>query len=549
MLRSKRISRSAFVCICVCFASAHLHHHAIVVGTQLSNYIIAAIASQISRSCEHRTVLLRHRSIRKYLPAMVSESAAAQTKKPHVSSQQPIAAHPSVPNQSTTQKPSNLKPAESPPKRPRPSHPPRPPLSTPLPKRPDAVSRELYLLTGGVTPAPLAPVLQKHTTTKPQRRHHWHFVPFTNSARKDGLTLSHWTKVGSTDSDYTFARFNKPIRMVNYTDAEYTAAVANLLPLADPPSNKKLDEDLPVAASGSLKHGIHRVPPQAPWTKKETDNLFQLCALFDLRFPVIHDRWPDDLPPRSIDELKDRYYSVAKRLMEWRTQQNARTAHALALQKHCQAITMNPFDYEYECVRKNQLEWHFNRSKAELREEEETVREARRIEQNRRRLQKERQRLAKLLTPARELASGGGSADNLTSSLMPQKTFPHRKPNNGAYARSLMIYAPVSQSVRISKRVDSALLELGVGLRPTPTAIVVDNFDLLRIEILSYIELQRTVCRKEEDTHLLRVKLAKLKGESVPSPPPGVTLSHKKRRAEDVEIGSLFGPSVKQQKS
>lgn len=295
---------------------------------------------------------------------------------------------------------------------------------------------------------------------------------------------------------------------------------------------------------------MHYVRPQQAWTREETDELFALCGQFDLRFIVVADRWPERLPARSVDELKDRYYAVAKAVIDLRAgDPKARLAQPVALQKHCQAINMNPFDYEYECVRKNQLHWQYRRSKAELREEEETVREARRIEANRKRLAKERQRLAKLLTPMASAAAGADGRKPVDPALaaaaaaasMPQKTFPHRKVVSGAHARSSMIYTPVSQSSRVSRRIDEALVELGVGTRPTPTTIVVDNFDLLRMDILAYIELQRTVLRKEEDTHLLRIKLAKLKGEPPPPPPPGITLSHKKRKADDVETGSLFG--------
>ena len=42
------------------------------------------------------------------------------------------------------------------------------------------------------------------------------------------------------------------------------------------------------------------------WSKEETDQLFDLCEQFDLRFIVIADRFN---PPRSIEELKSRYYS------------------------------------------------------------------------------------------------------------------------------------------------------------------------------------------------------------------------------------------------
>lgn len=41
------------------------------------------------------------------------------------------------------------------------------------------------------------------------------------------------------------------------------------------------------------------------WTKEETDQLFELCERFDLRFIVIADRFPSS---RTVEELKDRYY-------------------------------------------------------------------------------------------------------------------------------------------------------------------------------------------------------------------------------------------------
>lgn len=446
------------------------------------------------------------------------------------------------------------------------------------PTRQTGVSREVFLLTGGATPAGLVPAAG--LGARPVARRAWARARFANSARDDALTLEHWAPVGAPVAEYAFARFGKPVRMVEWAEGEWDV-VKGLVPLnvvagsvapaavkakaaaakaarkeGDAGAPKVVKPAVPAAAAapaGNLKGALHYVPPQEPWTREETEKLFELCKMFDLRFPVVHDRWPDDFRPRSVDELKDRYYSVSKRLIEHRakTNKDALTTLPLSLQKHCQAINMNPFDYEYECIRKNQLECQYRRSKAELREEEETVREARRIEANRKRLAKERQRLAKLLTPAGDIAMVGEGKRGVDQALavaaaaasLPQKTFPHRKVQTGAYARSSMIYTPVTQSARIAKRIDTALVDLGVGTRPTPTSIVVDNFDLLRMDILSYIELQRTVMRKEEDTHLLRVKLAKLKGETPPQPPPGVTLSHKKRRTDEVELGlgSLFG--------
>mmetsp|Transcript_10644 Transcript_10644/g.15390 ORF Transcript_10644/g.15390 Transcript_10644/m.15390 type:complete len:95 (-) Transcript_10644:80-364(-) len=61
---------------------------------------------------------------------------------------------------------------------------------------------------------------------------------------------------------------------------------------------------------------------------------------------------------------------------------------------------------------------------------------------------------------------------------------------------------------------------------------------MLRVEILAHIEMQRTVTRKEEEVHILKVKIAKLKKEAPPAPPPGINLSHKKRKHEEGAVGA-----------
>eukprot|EP00172_Hildenbrandia_rubra_P000790 Plantae.Rhodophyta-Hildenbrandia_rubra.ctg14458.p1 GENE.Plantae.Rhodophyta-Hildenbrandia_rubra.ctg14458~~Plantae.Rhodophyta-Hildenbrandia_rubra.ctg14458.p1 ORF type:complete len:433 (+),score=78.28 Plantae.Rhodophyta-Hildenbrandia_rubra.ctg14458:199-1497(+) len=409
--------------------------------------------------------------------------------------------------------------------------------SNPAPKRPDNVPRELYLLTGGVTPPSLVPAPQTALKSKPKLQTKWKLTPFTNTARDDKLELSHFTKVGQPQTEYAFVRFNKKIQMIKYTDEEYKAVLQKLEPLEPAPNN------LPMASEFDVKpkktSNIYKVVPQRAWSKAETDTLFELCEQFDLRFIVINDRWPDEkFGLRTVDELKDRYYAVAKRLLEYRQQKNQKYMESLSLSlyKHSQALCVNPFDYEYETIRKNQLEVEYNRSKAELREEEEIVREARRIEANRKRAVKERQRLTKLITPHGDIGlSGDGKAlVAIAGSNVTGKLFRHRKQHTSAYARSSLIYDPVTQSARISKQIDEVLDELGVGTRPTPTAIITDLFDLLRLDILNYLELQRTVLRKEEDVYALRVKLAALKSEPAPAPPAGVAVAHKKRRIDEV---------------
>ena len=52
------------------------------------------------------------------------------------------------------------------------------------------------------------------------------------------------------------------------------------------------------------------------WTRAETDHLLELCSRFDIRFPVIHDRWDRNLfkTARTIEDLKGRYYGLCEKL-------------------------------------------------------------------------------------------------------------------------------------------------------------------------------------------------------------------------------------------
>lgn len=82
----------------------------------------------------------------------------------------------------------------------------------------------------------------------------WVWHGFDNPARNgDGLVLHHWTKEKETDEPYPFARFNRKVEIVHYTDEEYTKAI----------------ESLEVKAAG--------VAINSDWSKEETDHLFDLC--------------------------------------------------------------------------------------------------------------------------------------------------------------------------------------------------------------------------------------------------------------------------------
>mmetsp|Transcript_44253 Transcript_44253/g.73788 ORF Transcript_44253/g.73788 Transcript_44253/m.73788 type:complete len:265 (+) Transcript_44253:470-1264(+) len=103
---------------------------------------------------------------------------------------------------------------------------------------------------------------QTQFKAKRSRKISWKLERIRSSARrtitgkeKDDLDIFHWVKIHNMP-DYRFAKWNKELKMLKYTDVEYENH------LKDP-----------------------------KWSRAETDKLFDLCRRFDLRFLVIHDRY------------------------------------------------------------------------------------------------------------------------------------------------------------------------------------------------------------------------------------------------------------------
>jgi len=150
----------------------------------------------------------------------------------------------------------------------------------------------------------------------------WGYLPFSNSGRSDQLQLSHWVPIDNQLPDYFFARFNKPVDMIMYTDEEYKEVVT--------PLDRQLKADI---ESGTLlsswktqmkARGLGSYPDPSPpliWSKKDTDSLFHLLLHYNMRFAVVHDRWDKEsgsaLPVR-MEDIKERYYTVAAAVLNLR---------------------------------------------------------------------------------------------------------------------------------------------------------------------------------------------------------------------------------------
>ncbi|XP_054821042.1 SWR1-complex protein 4 [Prosopis cineraria] len=342
-------------------------------------------------------------------------------------------------------------------------------------RKPDGISREVYALTGGL--APLMPAIDLSQLKKrppSDEKITWQWLPFTNSARKDNLQLYHWVRVVNgvpPTGDYSFAKYNKSVDIIKYTDEEYEK---------------------------------HLTDPM--WTKEETDQLFDLCERFDLRFVVIADRFPSS---RTVEELKDRYYNVSRTLLIARAPSFGDVA--------MHPIVKEPYNVSQEVERKRALSMYLSQTKQQERKDQEVLAEAKRITESRMPAKvAEESEVAAASNAGVEATEKAISGDLPSGVQLPSTVVPSTSTADNAstlaslrmlrvylrtYALEQMVQAASSSAgLRTIKRVEQTLQELGVNLKPrVPTKAVCAEHLELRKEILTLLNLQKQLQYKEAE--------------------------------------------------
>ncbi|KAG0455097.1 hypothetical protein HPP92_024098 [Vanilla planifolia] len=350
-------------------------------------------------------------------------------------------------------------------------------------RKPDGISREVYALTGGM--APLMPTVEvSHLKRRPaagKEKITWQWLPFTSSARSDNLQLYHWVRVVNgvpPTGDYQFAKYNKSVEVLKYTDEEYEK---------------------------------HLTDPM--WTKEETDQLFYMCEHYDLRFIIIADRFPTS---RTIEELKSRYYYVSRALLIARAPSAADVANHPLVKDH--------YNMAHEVERKRALSAVLSRTKQQELRDAEILSEAKRIMES---------RMASKGTESVdlpddqtniEITEKGTRGDSPSpssnmhplSSAAPTAAIPEGS-STPASLRMLRLYlrthaldqmvqaASSSAGPRTIKRVEQTLSDLGVHIKPkVPTKAVCAEHLELRKEILTLFNLQKQLQNKEAEVSATR---------------------------------------------
>ncbi|KAJ6343781.1 hypothetical protein OIU76_005516 [Salix suchowensis] len=297
---------------------------------------------------------------------------------------------------------------------------------------------------------------------------------------KDNLQLYHWVRVVNgvpPTGDYSFAKYNKSVDVVKYTEEEYEKY------LTDP-----------------------------MWTKEETDQLFDLCERFDLRFVVIADRFTSS---RSVEELKDRYYNVSRAMLI------ARAPSPGDVSGH--PLVKEPYNSSQETERKRALSMVLSQTKHQERKDTQVLAEAKRIAESRMTaLGTEEPALpvasnfdpdiAEVAVNFDDTASPSSNAQLASASVAPSTSAMADNASTLASLRMLRVYmrtygleqmvqaASSSAGLRTIKRVEQTLQDLGVSLKPkVPTKAVCSEHLELRKEILTLLNLQKQLQYKEAE--------------------------------------------------
>ena len=385
-------------------------------------------------------------------------------------------------------------------------------------KKPEGVNREVFSLTNGVPP--LMGTVDASTILKGKKRalnrkvDKWVWHKFTNPARTDGLQLSHWQKDKLKDEPYPFAKLNSKINIVKFTDEEYESMIKGL-------NNSYLDANETKISDSRPEN----------WTKEETQYLWDLCDLYDLKFIVIHDRY-DKKYQRTIEELKDRYYTIAKKLCEIRGDLE-------------HPVVKKPYNYDYEVKRKYYLEKLFMRTKQQHEKERQIIEYIKKIDTKVKKLEKEEKNLEKILNEDK-----GGNMIRRQEEIDPKK--PEKKENfAGAYLRSQRMLAPIPVSDKVQNQMDIILKEMEISpVEIIPTEKTVDMFDDIRKEILKMLSLHKHIKKRSEEIKNLDEKLKDLESFSkIVTPNNNSRNAQLQRNQSDTSAAQFVQPSMSRQSS
>ena len=358
-------------------------------------------------------------------------------------------------------------------------------------KKQTGLKRELIKLIGGV------PSIVERSTHKVVKRSNWVWSKFSNPSRKDKLQLEHWQRKEDVGKEYDTS-YNRSIEIVEFTKDEYDKLIK---------------------------------PNDRNWNYEQTMYLWDLIKQYQLKFVIIFDRFDEKTyGERTVESLKDRYYSVARTILEHRR-----------LFDH--PIIKSGYNYEQEIKRRTYLEKTMNKSFAELKEENYIMEMAenlnKKMEKNEN-FEKVLNQKSSELPPvnqnnlqqnAMSIDEGENSINNFSENKLLNNIENENKKiesfgesnNNGqtfedflkdnitrndsfVYLRSQKLKHNLPVSEKIQERVDNYMKEFNIPEKLIPTAKVEMAYDNLRNNVILYTSLKKYLDKKQKEYDFLQKK-------------------------------------------
>ena len=358
-------------------------------------------------------------------------------------------------------------------------------------KKQTGLKRELIKLIGGV------PSIVERSTHKVVKRSNWVWSKFSNPSRKDKLQLEHWQRKEDVGKEYDTS-YNRSIEIVEFTKDEYDKLIK---------------------------------PNDRNWNYEQTMYLWDLIKQYQLKFVIIFDRFDEKTyGERTVESLKDRYYSVARTILEHRR-----------LFDH--PIIKSGYNYEQEIKRRTYLEKTMNKSFAELKEENYIMEMSenlnKKMEKNENFEKVLNQKLSELppvnqnnlQQNAMSIDEGENSINNFSENKLLNNIENENKKiesfgesnNNGqtfedflkdnitrndsfVYLRSQKLKHNLPVSEKIQERVDNYMKEFNIPEKLIPTAKVEMAYDNLRNNVILYTSLKKYLDKKQKEYDFLQKK-------------------------------------------
>jgi DNA methyltransferase 1-associated protein 1 len=323
--------------------------------------------------------------------------------------------------------------------------------------RREGIKADILKIAGGF---PSMIPINKDKKDESKQRQKWVWSEFHNPARGDGLRLCHWQRVEDVKKDYEYAQMNKFINIVNIKKEEYDQVSDTLDPT---------------------------------WTWEETEYLWELCKEFDLRFIVIQDRYFFKNQDRSVEELKERYYSVCRKILELR-------------KNYDHPILRSGYSYDQEIKRRACLERIINKNADSQAMESELVDQAQEIKEKMEKIQLLENLEQKMIKQVDDQDIAEGTFEE----YIKNKPFTD---TSFAYLRSYKLKHPVPIHEKVQKKVDFMLKELGIPERPIPTERVEHAYDTLKNNLIIMISLKKHLEKKEKEKKKLEMSLSEIQSK------------------------------------